>query len=357
MKPSSEAVAFVALALLTTACASSTELVTPDVSAPHFTVLRELHVELPNPSDLRWLGEDSLALVDGIEGLLRLDLAAGDSSPAALPFTAGRASNAGPTVRLGLSDTHLAVGQSAFLLRWQERNEGAPAHSISVEYLADLDVRRDQILLIGVRRDSKGRLSPEGAIVWRAALSRDTDPEPVLRSAAGPGAQSMQDCALVDLSQVRFLADGGFLVVPGVDPGIFLYDERSLLTRAWDTARLGIDTGCPPHPEQQPSLGADPAARTRFLSSRRVVDEILDLPDGPALLVRRADGDGIAWDLVQLDAESERVDTRPFPIRGYGSGDRIKADVLRDRLAVLIAGEIGSGSEEARVVVLELVRR
>lgn len=330
---------------------------TTEVSAPRFTVLRELRVELPNPSDLRWLGEDSLALVDGIDGLFRLDLAAGDASPAALPFTAGRASNAVPTVRLGLSDTHLAVGQIAFLLRWQERDEGAPAHPISIEYLADLDVRRDEILLIGVRRDSEGRLAPDGAIVWRAALRRDADPEPVLGSATGPGAESMQDCAAVDLSQVRFLADGGFLVVPGVDPGIFLYDERGLLTRAWDTARLGIDTGCPPFREQQPSLGADPAARTRFLFSRRVVDEILDLPGGPAVVVRRAGGDGISWDLIQLDTESEHVDTRPLPLRGHGSGDRLKADVLGNRLAVLIAGEVGSGSEEARVVVLELDRR
>jgi hypothetical protein len=354
---SSRAAATVAVAgLVAAACAAPATTAVPAAvpSAAGLRVLREFALPLPNPSDVRWLNPAAIAVLDGAGGLFRLDAAAEDPRPEPLSFAAGRASDRMPMVRLGLSATHLAVGQSAFLARWQERSAGAQAHSISIEYLADLDLRGDRFLMIGVRRSPEGELAPDGAIAWRAELAAGAELEPVQRSAAGPGAITMQDCALVDLSHVRLLPGGGFLVVPGADPGIYLYDDEGRLIRAWDTSRLGLDTGCPPLREQKPGLAADPAARVRFLASRRVVDEVVALSDGPALLVRSVAGAEATWELLRLDSDSDEVRVEPVPLRGRSPGERLKADVLGDRLAVLIAGEVGSGAVEPRIVLLEV---
>lgn len=340
--------------LATAGCASSgPTAATAPASAPTWQPIAEIPLDLRNPSDLRWLDDDAVAIIDGLDGLFRLSFGDDGALAAPLPLSAGRASETGPTVRLGLSDSHLAVGQSAFLVRWQARAEGASAHTISVEYVADLDLREDQILLIGVRREDRGALAPDAAIAWQGTLATEVELQPVQRSAAGRGAASMQDCALVDLSQVRFLSDGSFLIVPGVDPGIYLYDRNGALAEAWDTSRLGIDTGCPPHHEQRPSLAADPAARTRFLSSRRVVDDILPLTDGPALVVRSVTGEAVRWEVVRLTEASAPLQVVRLPFAGR-AGDRLKADVRGDRVAMLIAGEIGGGSTNPRLIFMEV---
>lgn len=295
----SPAAATVGATLLAAGCASPATSVAPAAAAPAagVRVLREIALPLPNPEDVRWLDPGALAVLDGAGGLFRLDAAAEDPRPEPLAFAAARASTGMPMARLGISGTHVAVGQVTFLARWQERSPGAQAHAISVEYLADLDLRGDRLLMIGVRRSPEGELSSDAAIAWRADLGSGAELEPVQRSAAGPGATTMQDCALVDLSHVRLLPGGGFVVVPGADPGVYLYDDQGRLIRAWDSSRLGLDTGCPPLREQASSLSGDPAARVRFLASRRVVDEVVALADGPALLVRSVAGDDVTWEL------------------------------------------------------------
>lgn len=201
----------------------------------------------------------------------------------------------------------------------------------------DVDTYGDRVAILGADYDEKGRFAPEGAIVWSGTLrDRAIELEPLILGKAGPGAKSVNQCHYLQLGAVRFSRDGHLFVIPGVEPGLFEYDAAGRLLRTWATDDLGIVDRCSLNEQQWQSMSADPAPRGRWLAARRVLDEMVILPTGPALLVRSvATSKGVTWDLVEF-IENQRTRTTHLPIQSKSSESHLRADVdSKGRLLVL----------------------
>ena len=200
-------------------------------------------------------------------------------------------------VHLATDGDRLAGAYPAFHLWWMDAKSTDSGGSYSLEHIGDLDLGGGRLLILGLQRNEAGALAADGKIAWLGRLGADlTEFRPVLPSRAGPGASTLQDCALLLMSKVRFLADGSFVVVPGVDPGIFLFDTTGRLVRTWETAPLNLDQGCLLDEAQRRSFATDLDARMAWLDRRRVIDEVVPLGKDIGLIVRsRIDGT-TRWD-------------------------------------------------------------
>ncbi len=103
-----------------------------------------------------------------------------------------------------------------------------------------------KVLLLGHQQLPDGSMSSEGEIAWLGSLADGGDRlktvlySPIKASKDAP----MGTCGWLAFGGVRFLTDGSFMVVPGVEPNAFLFSPEGQLRRTWDTNDLGIDTGC-----------------------------------------------------------------------------------------------------------------
>jgi hypothetical protein len=178
----------------------------------------------------------------------------------------------------------------------------------------------------------------------------------VLFSRHGPGSKAMAACGMLGLGAVRFLSDGSFLVVPGVEPGVFWYTASGELRRAWENREVGLEDECGPVIGRSAELAADPVARSRWVNRRVVVDEILALAEGPALVLRHQDDGTTRWSLVHLGADG-RVERRDLAIVGASGWSHLKGDVRGHRVAFLVV-EHGRDEPAAapRLVFAEIVQ-
>ncbi len=233
---------------------------------------------LGRPHDIRWEDDSHMLVAAGRDGTFRLPVAAA-------PFR---------------------------VMSWIPRTVPDPKPvSIQLDFntLIDLDVAGDRLLLLGLQKLDKGKLAADGAIAWTAKLgAKLTELRPVLFSVSGPGARDTDACGTM-LGKVRFLT-GGFVVVPGGEPGIFVYDSSGKLTRTWQAETVGFDAGCPITEQEMYLYSADVHARYRWLNQRRVVDELLSFAGGIGFVIRsRSQG------LTRWEAQS---------VVGGGQGDPVR---------------------------------
>lgn len=201
----------------------------------------------------------------------------------------------------------------------------------------DLDLHGRQFVMLG---ESGTHETPweDGAIAWLGSLDKGPQElQPVLYDTGGAPAWSFQNCAVLDIGAVRFLADGSFLVVAGGDPGVHLYDSQGVLKRSWDSSRLGLDQSCSKMTrEEDLALKAQGDRRLAWVNSHRVLDEILPLPQGPGLLIRSRGADGLVrWELEVLTPQ--RVVTYALPFTSDQPYDRLRGDVRNGRIVLLRA--------------------
>jgi hypothetical protein len=314
---------------------------------------RPVPESLETLSDLRWAGPDSLYLAAGPAGALKVRIEPGWGGPQVVfPGDAG----VWAAARIGASGSHLAVGAPGMVVGWR-RLPGGPVRILSFDLVVDLDVFKDKVVLLGARKDERGRFAPDGAIAWLGSLDLDSAGlRPVRYSATGPGARAMDACGAFETGAVRFLADGSFLVVPGVEPGAFLYDPKGKLSRAWEAKDIGLDAGCGLTDEQMYHLSADLKARLAWINQRRVLEDIVPLPEGAGLIVRTAAGGQTRWDLKLLRRDGE-VSSQPLPWTGPSPDWHLRADVRGDRLAVLLKEyAVGRPGAPSRLILADLAR-
>jgi len=298
---------------------------------------RPVPASVPWPRDVRWSGDRSLLVASQPGGVAELSGEELSRVRFVVPAPSRTGSWDRNAERLALSDDRLVVGSMAFALRWKPRDAAVFESVHDFEYIADLDVMADRLLVTGIRRDDEGRLGGDGSLAWLGRLGDPQGPfRPVLPSRDGPGVEAMENCAAMEVSAARFLADGSFLVVPGAEPGIFLYSEEGRLQRTWDSSALGILDACDMPREQSVHYSASPGSRLRWLNARRVVDEILPLPNGPAVVVRERFDDLTVWDLILLRADGT-VEVNRLPVSSQNPAARLRGDVRGDRVALLIA--------------------
>jgi hypothetical protein len=308
--------------------------------------------ELRLSADLRWAGDDSIYLAAGKRGGLRLRFDPQWSRPETVMSVAPGRSELWAAGRVGVSDRYLAMAAPAFVVSWKSLPSGSTKTSY-FEFIVDLDVWQDKMVLLGARKDEKGNFSPDGAIAWLGSLSRDlTDLKPIRHESSGPGARGMDACGPFEIGAVRFLADGRFVVAPGVEPGVFLYDPSGKLERAWDSATLGLDAGCGLAAEEKYRLLADVKPRNEWINRRRELDDVVALPEGPALIVRTSAQGTTRWQMKVLGARGVRTADVPFT---FPSADaHLRADVRGDRIAYLVVDHVWTSNLPSRLIVTSL---
>lgn len=310
------------------------------VPAP--VVDRELTIG--RPTDIRWDGDDRLLISDLREGIARVTVT-DSASPEWLPeWPAGHAPGS-RYMYIGRSGRFIAAADLAFGMRWLGTDPGDAIVSQAIEYVADLDVHGDRLLVAGLRRDENGQLGADGAFAWTGSFA-DGALRPVLPFT---NRAAIENCAGFHLATVRFLSDGSFVIVPGAEPGVYLYDAQGRLKRNFATEALNLVGDCELTREEQSLLSTDAGARQRWINRRRIIDEVVELPSGPALIVRTRDEHVTRWELVPL-ATGE---PRPLPVTSASPWAHVAADARGGRIALLLADRVAEreGGRPPRLVL------
>jgi hypothetical protein len=295
--------------------------------------------------DIRWAGDDSVYVVRALDGVFEVVL---DGTlrkrlmPAVETFGAMQHYD-----RLAVSDKILAVASRDWSLAWRPR-ESQPDRTFLLEnkpiaLTEDMDVHGDHYLLFGIPKDHD--FASDGAIVWIGTLSSGLkDLKPVLFDKGGPGVPHFAPCRARGLGVARFLDDGSFLVVPGFEKGVLLFNADGRQVRSWKSEEIGLDSDCSGLGEQEKKeLWKKPEAWQRWFNRHRTVDDVLSLPQGPGLLVRSWEKDGpVRWQLKVLTPA--RVETYSIPIEGRRPTDRLRGDVRNGRIALLLSASGFTGS-------------
>ena len=316
-----------------------------------------LHPVLRAAVDVRWSGDRSVYLASGKAGTFEVPLGAA-AQPRSL--IAGNHERGGfwLSSRVAASPRYLVTAAPVFTLRWRPL-PGGTDQEVFFDAILDLDLRDDRLLVLGALKDEKERFAPDGAIAWIGSLGRKlADRKPVHYSAYGAGARPLAHCGPFDMGAARFLADGSFVIVPGVEPGAFLYDPSGKLVRTWDTRAIGLDTeDCADLSEElQARLAAVPEPRWAWLNRRRILDDILPLPQGPGLLVRSVSEGRVRWDL-QVLTPGGSIASYAVPVSSPSDLAHLSGDV-RDGRMILLLSAIGRHGPEVppRLILAELPR-
>ena len=304
---------------------------------------RPLPTALAGARDVRWKDAETLYLLDAHRGAVQVpgDL---DGEPVVLiPRGSGPGESWAPH-RLASSESFVAVGAQINAVTWLDVGEGRAYGPEFYAGIMDMDLDGDRVAILGTHRDREGRWIPDGAIVrWGPLASLPYDLEPVLFSHDGPKASNMTRCGLLPLGGVRFLGDGRLVVVPGVQPGVFLIDPEGEVAKAWDSGEIGIVSSCDVSWEEWNRLSRlEP--RREWLTRRSTLDGLLPLGGEAGLIVRRPAPEAVRWDLVLLRREGPLESLR-LPIESASPSAHLRADILGDRIVFLLYEGLWPGRE------------
>lgn len=225
----------------------------------------ELPEEVATASDLRWSEDGVLLLGVDDHGVYSWRVGADHAelfvTLAGSPLNAmGRNQNYS---RLGGFSAG-ALAFSSFADGVLRHHEGEFSYSKAVSLVGDVDRRHGRTAIVGVNRGEDGDwedrlawLIPDGGTV-RGLLPRRTE--------------SSHWSLAKYLGVVRILSEDRVLVVPGLEPGVFLYDGSGRLRDTLRTEAFFAESPWRITPEQDRLL-IEKAWRAAWLSQHRVVDE------------------------------------------------------------------------------------
>lgn len=286
--------------------------------------------------DVRYADRHTVVLACGKQGTLQLSTEGATATPVLLIGTSG-AESVWDSYFLGLSHQFIVTAGPAFQVAWVSRGPSPHWGQMEIDSPESVDVWKDRLLLVGFRKGEDGQGLPDGSIAWVGSLSKGlADLKPVAYASKTGSANPMGLWAPIQAGKGRFLADGSFLIVPGVEPGVFLYRPDGRLSRTWDSARLGIDLCCNASPSYRRILASSMAVRANFVNAQHWVDEILPLPQGPALLIRRVENNEVRWAVKILHADGTITDAGDLPLATGSPNWHIRGDVLGNRIVVLL---------------------
>ena len=285
--------------------------------------------------DVRWSGEHSVYVVACKFGTYEIDL----KNPQAKPTTIIPGLRDGGywfARYLALSDDYLVVSAPVYDLIWKGRTNEGLTGMYAMSEILDIDSSGNQLLVLGVKRDESYQYAPDGAIAWLGSLEKNLeDLQPLLYSADGPGASSMVTCGYFGQGKVRSLPDGTLVVVPGVEPGVYLYDSGGKLKGVIQTENLGFDTDCPLTVEEAGELKGKFELSSAWINRRRLLDEILPLGNRIGLVIRTVKNGRTTWvmKVVQLGGDAETVD---MPLTSSSIYAGLRGDVRGSHFVLLV---------------------
>jgi len=287
--------------------------------------------------DVRWASDHSVVLALVRSGIVEYNLD-GKTPPKQLIPGNNTPGGFSHTQEVAISSQYLAAGAWIKSITWRTL-DSAIRKEEAFECIDDLDISGGRFALVGARRDSQGKFSPDGAIAWIGSLDKDlTDLKPLLFDAGGSGAPTMGACCSFFLGATRFLADGSLVVIPGVQPGIYHFDSKGKLLQTSDTVALGVDTDCAGIGKQQASvLARDSSSLMAWVNERRTVDDVLPLPAGPGLLIRSVQQGQVRWVLKVLHPDGS-VRVYDVPVKAPNLFAHLKGDLRQGRLVLLLWG-------------------
>ena len=182
-----------------------------------------------------------------------------------------------------------------------------------LEHVGDLDRRGSLTAAVGlVRRDTDG---------WAdhaAWLIRDGEPAARGLMPTRDGGHGLEWCNDAELSVIRFVSEDRLLVIPGAEPGVFVYDREGVFHDSLDAETFFAEDGCDVEVNQWGrSPLSDAYARADWLGPRRIIDEVV------------ADGEGNVYFFVRYAADDHSgglADSRQnltldaIPLLGVGAG-------------------------------------
>lgn len=321
----------------------------PAPSPPVLEEIRPLNPpsELAEAQDTRWQADGNLLV-----GLRRDSIRAwtpGTSETRLVATLAGtthrRAAKYGNYSRLGGGATDGLVFAGDLFGVYRQRGGTITALKANLEIVGDLDHQAGWTVAVGLARRLEPSPSPEG--IWEPYVAWLIDAEGGVR---GPlptrdGGVAMDACYPVELSVSRFVADDVALVIPGAEPGAFLYGMDGMLRGAVDLRELSAtrpDCG----PKEKPRLYEE-EFRTAWLSRHRVIDEVVANGQGDVFFfVRHVDesgppagGAGVCWDVVRARVEDlSPASSAPCAVRSDLADARLRVDLAGDRAVLLVRG-------------------
>jgi hypothetical protein len=259
---------------------------------------------------------------------------------------------------LAASSTHLAFASSSWYLAWRPL-AGKETGTVQFDrreigVTTDLDLQGDRLLLLGrPSAPEGGDWAGQEGIAWLGSLDKHLeDFTPVLADASGVASTHLWKCGTLAIGAVRFLADGSFIVVPGFQPGATLFDAGGHPIRVWSGPETGLDTDCG---AEETVVQGDPSSRLEWLNRHRVLEDVLPLAEGPALLIRFLGQDKrIHWELQILGAQSSRL--VEVPLSSAGPTSHLRGDVRNGRIVFLLSQyfPLMDSSKAGEIVVAEL---
>ncbi len=279
-------------------------------------------LELPDelaavPADVRWQEDGSLLLGlrrDGIYSWFpetgRIEAVATLSGS-----TWWRAGRYGDYSRLGGWAAGTLIFAGDLFGVYRQRDGRITALKANLEIVGDLDQRDGTAVAVGLARQPKPSPGPDD--IWEPYIAWLIDAEGGTRGLlpTRDGGRALDSCFPVELSVSRFVTDRLVLVIPGAEPGVYLYGTDGALRGIVDSEALSITR--PDCSSELKPLLDDEAGRTEWLGRHRLIDEVA------------ANGEGDVFFFVRHVVDDESV----LPVPTSGTSERPRA-VARELPAV-----------------------
>lgn len=258
----------------------------------------ELPEEVATASDLRW-GEDG-ALLLGVDGHGVYSWPVGADHAELVVTLAGS-----PLVTMGRTQNYSRLGGfsagafafSSFADGVLRHDEGEFSYSKAVSIVGDVDRRHGRTAIVGVSRGEDGD--------WEDRLAWLIPDDGTVRGLLPRRTESNHWSLAKYLGVVRVLSEDRVLVIPGLEPGVFLYDESGRLRDTLGTEALFAESPWRITPEQDRLL-IEKAWRAAWLSRHRVVDEVVADDRGNVFFFVRHAPKGLAYpESIFLDSRGE----------------------------------------------------
>ena len=297
-------------------------------------------------TDIRWLSDDSVLVSWESDGVAEVSL---DGAKRRVLVPDKQTLNKLKHYdHLAVSAGRVVVGSMNWGIAWRHFTEKPGGkvlfQSHEIPIAIDLDLQGDKLLFLGLARRPKDshppEFAPQGDVAWVGTLSADLqDLKPVLYDVGGRGAPNLYNCGTYPIGAVRFLADGSFVIAPGFQDGIHLFDPQGRRVRSWTNQQVGVDTHalCSKMTEtEEAEFRKEGDFFQRWFNTHHGIDDILPLPQGPGLLVRSWGTDGQAhWMLKVLTAGG--IETYVVPVTGKRPLDRLHGDIRNGRIVLLLS--------------------
>jgi hypothetical protein len=308
--------------------------------------------------DVRWAGPSEVYVSTGKRGVTRTRV---DTTVGARKVLPGADSGGFPVSGLVAAGTnHLFVASEMGPYGWMPLDGKTRAiGQRALLVITDIDAHGDRAALLGADTGTVQGLARDGAIAWAGSLSKGmADLRPLMKGRSNPGGKDMARCSVLQTGAIRFMPDGSLVVAPGVEPGIYRYNAAGKLMQTWDTRPLGIVDDCAMPDTELHLLARDFNERIKWYASRVILDEILPLSGGPALLLRRVEKGVTKWDVVRLASgaggKPERV---ALPVTVPSPRAHVRGDVRGNQLVLLVFDDPLPGQQPVappRLVVLSI---